>query len=459
MPESKGNEIAARKAALDILNALDRGHDLLDKVMEDFAGDRMSALSPEDRRLANAIVFGVLRWRRRLDWIIRQHAAMPLDKISPEIRNILRIALFQMLFLDRVPDFAAVDTSVEIAKRFVSIKSSRFVNGLLRNTLRKLPSDINAILPDDAVAALAVSSSFPDWLIHRWVSRHGIDETARLCEAMNQIPPLTIRTNTLKIDRQSLMAMLYEVCEDVYKTEYTPDGLSFYSPVKPIDQLAPFKNGLFQVQDEAAQVASYLLLPEPNETILDACAGLGGKTGHIAQLMENSGKIFAVDKDEEKLTRLTNEMNRLGISIVNTCPINFDQPDWQKLPETFDRILLDAPCSGLGVIRRNPDIKWAAHKKDLKRFAKRQLAYLDELSQRLAPSGILVYAVCTTEPEETDGIIEKFLKLHPEFGMVAGTSGLPGNFRKIVDHNGVFRSLPHMQGMDGFFAVRLKRRS
>jgi len=453
-----GDDIAARKIALDMLNHLARSDDLLDAVLEKFAGAQAD-ISPEDRRLVNALVFGALRWRRRLDWLIKEHANLPPAKISPEIRNILRIALFQVFYLDRVPDFAAVNTAVEMAKRFVSVKSSRFVNGLLRNTLRNQPADMDSILPADPVSALAIAHSFPDWLVHRWVGRYGLDETRRLCDAMNRIPPLTVRTNTLKTSRDELRAMLFGLCEKIFETEYAPAGLSFLGPAAPIDQMTPFRAGLFTVQDEAAQVVTHLLCPKPDETILDACAGLGGKTGHIAQLMENAGRIFAVDKDQQKLSRLADDMARLGIANVTILPVDMDNSDCQQLDTCFDRILLDAPCSGIGVIRRNPDIKWAAHKKDMARFAERQLRYLHAVSQWVAPAGILVYAVCTIEPEETDHVIEHFLKTHSQFELVTDASTLSEKIQPIIDANGFFRSLPHMHGMDGFFAARLKRRS
>ena len=458
MPDKKESPIESRKAAMDILAALEKSDELLDTIIDRFSHEH-TALSPQDRRLANAIVFGVLRWRRRLDWIIRQYATIAPARISPSIRNILRIALFQIIFLDRVPDFAAVDTAVEMSKKLVSVKASRFVNGLLRNTVRKLPPDIHSILPDDPVAALAISQSFPDWLIHRWINRFGIEETTRLCGAMNQIPPVTIRTNTLKIGRKALMEVLKHECATIYETEYAPGGLSFFSPAKPIDQLSGFSGGLFQVQDEAAQIISHMLCPHPNETILDACAGLGGKTGHIAQLMKNTGKILAIDKDNEKLAKLAGEMKRLQVSNVKVRQMTLDMENHQQLPEFFDRVLLDAPCSGLGVIRRNPDIKWAINKKDLTRFAKRQHAYLDMLSRNVAPGGLLLYSVCTTEPEETDAVIEIFLKNHPEFKMLSDKSDLPVSLQTIVNDSGIFKSLPHIHPMDGFFAARLKRHS
>ena len=457
MPNPKDTDITARKAALDILNTLDQGRDLLDTAMESVSGQPSAGFSPPDRKLVNAIVFGVLRWRRRIDWIIGQYAAIPEKKISPEIMNILRIALFQIFFLDRVPDYAVVNTAVEMAKRLVSVKSSRFVNGVLRNLLRNRPFDLATVLPEDPLMALAVSQSFPDWLIRRWVDRFGISETGRLCEAMNQIPPVTVRANTLQTNRESLQEMLAAACDTLHPTRYSPVGISFHGPHLSIDQLPPFRKGWFQVQDEAAQLVSNLLSPRPGETVLDACAGMGGKTGHIAQLMENIGTLLAVDKDREKLARLDAEMQRLGIRIVKSRPMDLGTPDWQNLPTGFDRILLDAPCSGTGVIRRNPDIKWATDKKDLSRFANRQLLYLQTLAPYVAISGILVYAVCSMEPEENEAVIEKFLKMHPEFVKLTNTSELIGNMAEFIDAAGYFRSFPHIHQMDGFFAVRLKR--
>jgi 16S rRNA (cytosine967-C5)-methyltransferase len=276
---------------------------------------------------------------------------------------------------------------------------------------------------------------------------------------MNRIPPVTVRPNILKVSRDELRAMLFGMGENISETPYAPAGLSFWGPAAPIDQLAPFQAGLFTVQDEAAQVATHLLCPEPGETVLDACAGLGGKTGHMAQLMGNTGRILAIDKDPQKLSGLAEEMARLGITNVSIRRMNLSTPDWAEPPPRFDRILLDAPCSGIGVIRRNPDIKWAAHKKDLARFADRQLSYLRAVSQWVAPSGILVYAVCTIAPEETDQVIERFLKTHPQFESAAEGSGLSEKMQQLIDTQGFFRSLPHIHGMDGFFAARLKRRS
>jgi 16S rRNA (cytosine967-C5)-methyltransferase len=459
MPKARTESITARRTALEILNRVEQTGRTLDQVLEERAPEMLQNLSPADRRLVNAIVYGVLRWRRRLDRLIQEHANMPAARISPGIGNILRIAAFQISFLDRVPDFAVVDTSVELAKQTVSVKSGRFVNGLLRNLLRSRPLEMDALLPADPVHAMAIRLSFPDWLARRWVRRFGIEEAVRLCEALNWIPPLTVRTNTLRISRDDLKEMLGPDCEGVSTTPYAPEGLFFAAPSKPIDQLQAFCRGFFQVQDEAAQLVSRLLSPKPGETILDACSGMGGKTGHIGQLMNNTGAVFAADKQAHKLERLAAEMERLSISIVKTRRLDLDDPSPEGLPHSFDRILLDAPCSGTGVIRRNPDIKWVRAKQDLARFARRQLAYLCALADRVASGGMLVYAVCSMEPEETSQVVENFLKIHPEFAIVADVPDFnEKEAASPMDEKGFFVSLPHLHGMDGFFAVRMKRK-
>ncbi len=450
-------ETAARKAALDVLNALDEKAALLDSVLDSPSAEGLSILSRTDRNLANAIIYGVLRWRRLLDRLIKKNSSLPPEKISPQILNILRIAVFQILFLDRVPDFAAVDTSVEIAKLFASKKGTKFVNGVLRGLIRSRPPELESLMPQDAEAALGVSRSFPDWLVRRRIKRLGIRETEKLCDAENKIPPLTLRTNTLKTDRKSLENELSGVCRRTYAAPYAPLGICIEGPSIPLEKMEPFRTGLFQVQDEAAQLVAHFLSPAPGETVLDACAGMGGKTGHIAQLMENEGSLYAADSDAGKLEILEKEMDRLGVTMVNTLEMNLESPDRERLPDFFDRILLDAPCSGIGVIRRNPDIKWKRKKKDIERCAGRQLRLLEALCSRVKPSGILVYAVCSTEPEETVDTIEKFLKAHPDFEVSAEPYAGAGRLGEILDERGFFLSMPHVHNMDGFFAVRLRR--
>jgi 16S rRNA (cytosine967-C5)-methyltransferase len=224
-----------------------------------------------------------------------------------------------------------------------------------------------------------------------------------------------------------------------------------------IPDLPAFKNGWFQVQDEAAQLVSLLLNPQPEESVLDACAGLGGKTAHLAQLMQNKGNIAAMDKDERKLHQLGLEMQRLGISIVDTTCLDLNIRLDTKQQGDFDRILLDAPCSGLGVLRRNPDIKWKSSESDLRRHAGVQKRFLENLAPLVKPNGILVYAVCSIEPEENETVINAFLKKYPEFVIDKSLGKLPETLHSLVEPATGFKTLPHLNHMDGFYFVRLKR--
>jgi 16S rRNA (cytosine967-C5)-methyltransferase len=245
--------------------------------------------------------------------------------------------------------------------------------------------------------------------------------------------------------------------EHISPSADAPDGVIMRKPKRPIAELPAFKNGWFQVQDEAAQLVSLLLDPQPGESVLDACAGLGGKTAHLGQLMKNRGNITAMDKDENKLQQLAHEMQRLGVSIV--CPTRHDLylTPGTKLESHFDRILLDAPCSGLGVLRRNPDIKWKSGEADLKRHARVQKRFLENLVQLIKPNGILVYAVCSVEPEENEAVIDAFLKKYREFVIDNSSGKLPKTLHTKVEPASGFKTLPLLNQMDGFYFVRLKR--
>jgi 16S rRNA (cytosine967-C5)-methyltransferase len=253
------------------------------------------------------------------------------------------------------------------------------------------------------------------------------------------------------------MKSLASQAEQLRPTPYSPDGISLIRPATSITELSAFQSGWFQVQDEAAQLVSLLLDPQAGETILDACAGLGGKTGHIAQLMKNEGAVVALDHHAEKLARLEAEMPRLGITIARTVCGNLEQPDLLPQLDSFDRVLLDAPCSGLGVVRRNPDIKWRASSDNFAELKARQLALLENVSRRVKSSGVLVYAVCSPEPEETDEVVNEFLKSNSKFVIDKQFRSLPDKMLSIQAVDGWFRTFPHHSHMDGFSFVRLKR--
>jgi 16S rRNA (cytosine967-C5)-methyltransferase len=446
----------ARKSALDLLNTLDKGRRTLDSILEDYS--RPGALSSrQERALFQALVYGVLRWRGRLDYIISHFSSTRFNKINPAVLNILRLALFQIIYLDRIPDSAAVNTAVELAKRPAAPWVVRYVNGLLRTAARQYRNVAFPDLNKDAIAAIAAIKSFPEWIIRNWLDRYGLENTGLLCDSLNDIPPLTVRTNTLKASRRQLMEALRSEAEQVQPTPYAPDGVTFINPAASIPELSAFKAGWFQVQDEAAQLVSLLLDPQPGETVLDACAGLGGKTGHIAQLMKNKGIVVALDVDESKLLRLKTDMKRLGVSILATLGHNLEQEWPRHQPQGFDRVLLDAPCSGLGVLRRNPDIKWRSSKKNLRKFYTRQLRLMENASRLVKPSGILVYAVCSPEPEENEMVINDFLKIHTDYIISKESGRLPENLHSMAREPGVLKTFPHLRQMDGFYSVRLQR--
>jgi 16S rRNA (cytosine967-C5)-methyltransferase len=448
----------ARKVALEALNILDSGHLTLDAVMEDVAND-FSSTPRRERALLQALVYGVLRWKGRLDYIVSRFSRSPLDKIDPKVLNILRLGLFQIIYLDRIPDSAAVNTAVNMVKASGATWAAGFVNALLRRTIREYPSVVFPDIKHDALAALSVNHSFPRWIIKKWHQRYGLKKTARLCDAINAIAPITVRTNRLKTTPPELMKSLTAETQQVAQTSYCRDGVTFYNPAVPIAQLQSFKAGWFQVQDEAAQLVSLLLNPKPGEMVLDACAGLGGKTGHIAQLMKNKGVLIALDLDGAKLKRLEAEMQRLAVSIVSTLTHDLENSNEGPEPNTFDRVLLDAPCSGLGVMRRHPDIKWRASKRTPLPFKQRQMKLLKNASRLVKPGGILVYAVCSPEPEENEAVINDFLKNYKQFDIDNKCGKLPERVCAQAVSEGCLRTYPDLTQMDGFFAVRLKRGS
>jgi 16S rRNA (cytosine967-C5)-methyltransferase len=446
----------ARTISLDILNTLDQGNNTLDNILDEVLSLH-AFFSKKDRALLQAVVYGVLRWQARLDWIIAHFSAAPLKRIDPKVMNILRLGLFQIIYLDRIPVSAAVNTSVEMAKSVKRPHVVRFVNGLLRNAAKNYQQVSYPDANRDPVSALATQKSFPEWLVKRWLNRFGLENAGLLCDAVNTIPPVTIRCNTLKTDRNTVLKCVEKDVERAECTPYSPVGVFLSNPKRSIPKIKAFENGMFQVQDEAAQLVTFLLHPRPGETVLDACAGLGGKTGHIAQMMENRGTLIAMDSNENKLLRLLSEMHRLGISSVTTRVHDLNDPTDDKSKRKFDRILLDAPCSGLGVLRRNPDAKWRTKESDLIRQSKRQAIFLDNLAHLVKPNGILVYCVCSTEPEENEAVVKGFLNTHRNFAIEHKPEGLPDKARSLLTGNGYLKSFPHFHNMDGFFAVCMKR--
>jgi len=445
----------ARRSAATLLEKLSQDRCTLQALLDEIDGSGVIR-DPRDRDLLQALVFGVLRWQGRLDFILSRFSKTPFHKIDLGVLVLLRLALFQILFLTRIPPSAAVHSAVEIAKAAAGPWVAPFVNAVLRRAARE---HAGVVFPDretHPVAALSMEHSCPEWLVARWVGRYGVEAAAGLCVAVNELPPLTLRANTLKTSRDELAAAVQPFAAKTVPAGTAPDAVHVSGLTVALRDLEAFHQGWFQVQDEAAQIVSILLDPQPGEVVLDACAGRGGKTGHMAQLMQDRGCLIALDQSASRLSQLKDEMRRLGILSVSACEADLMQPDACKGLGPFGRILLDAPCSGLGTLRRNPDIKWSAHKQDLQRYHRIQIGLLDRVSGMLKPEGAIVYAVCSTEPEETVDVVRTFVDRNRNFRIDCDAEGLPHPIRPLVDAQGFLQTYPRLSYMDGFFAVRMR---
>lgn len=427
-----------------------RPRDILDRLSE--------GLDRRDRAFLMEILYGVLRRRDTLDWVLRRFLKKP-GRLRPATAQNLRAGLYQILYM-RVPDWAAVNEAVAAEKR-----GKALVNAVLRSAVRERESIDkemgelrNAALKADTaeaerIRAIAIATSHPAWLIRRWVRRLGPGAALELAEANNEIPPLTLRANTLRTSSEGLLERLREINVKAETTRWSPEGVRLEGGAHSFRELAGL-HGLAVVQDEAAQLVSHMLRPETGEKVLDACAAPGGKATHLAQLMGDGGEVVAVDTDEKRISRLRENIEALGIRSITVVKGDVRELCASGTLGFFDRVLVDAPCSSLGVVRRNPDVKYRHRASDLARFKALQLELLEAASRVLTKGGSLLYASCSTEPEEGEQVAEEFLKRREDFYIIKDV---------VLDgfhvEGGFFRTYPHVHGMDGFFAAALGRRA
>ncbi len=413
-------------------------------------------ISSLDIALLTELVYGVIRWLGKLDYIIGLLVDKKIKK--KEILNILRIGLYQLLFLDSVPDYAAISEAVNIAKTLYGQGIAGFVNAILREFSRNRNNLHYPVKEKSPISYIATNYSFPKWLVEKWVDEFGLDYTEKLCHKLNHIPFLTIRANTLKTTREDLILRLENRNIEVTPTKYSPTGITLLTNLNPA-AVPEFDSGLFTVQDEGAQLISYLLDPKPGEKILDACSAPGGKSTHIAELMQNRGEVIACDINHSRLKLVESQSRKLGTEIVKT--IQGDASTEVLLNENytgeFDKILVDAPCSGLGTIRRNPDVKWKKTWENILELSEIQFKILSQVSRRLKTDGIIVYAVCTLMPEENEKVSERFLNMNPEFEIDLVLKSIPWINPAFLNENGLFISDPVRHNMDAFFAVRFRK--
>lgn len=457
----------ARSQAFFLLNKLQQRKHTLDYYLEEL--DRKAVFSDKrERALFNALVYGVLRQRARLDYVLKQFSSKPLANLDVEVLNILRLALFQIMFMDKIPESAAVNTAVDITKQYKP-KAAGFVNAVLR---KSVAGYANVGLPDDKdnlIQYFSVKYALPQWLVSRWLKCFGRENLEHIAAGINELPPLTLRVNTLKTNMADLVTQLENHAEHVSMGAHAAAALNLTKTSLAVPDLPGYDTGLFLVQDEAAQLTVTLVSPQPGETILDTCAGIGGKSLSMAIAAQNQAQIWATDMTAAKLNRIKEESLRLGLTPPETRTVDWLRP----LPEIsarlcdepgksllFDKVLVDAPCSGLGVLRRNPDTKWARRENDLQTLAQRQLAILQNAAAFVKPGGILVYTVCSTEPEETITISEKFLKNNPNFIINNANHDLPAVFcDKTKLNSGGFCTYPKCSDMDGFFMLCFKQQN
>lgn len=399
----------------------------------------LSEYKTTEKGFIRGLVWGVVRHLNTLDFIINS-LLKKSSAIPPQVRNALRLGIYQLLYSsDQVPAYAAVNESVAIIAGSKNKSKKGMVNAILREVERKKDSLIWPDEKKDPVKYISIKYSNPEWLTARWLKRFGRDKTIKLCELNNAVPNLCIRVNLLKISRSDLKAELEKENVLSCETQYSPCGLMFSSNPE-IEKLESYRKGLFVVQDEASQLVSLMLDPQEGETILDLCSGSGAKTTHLAQIAKNNAQLISVDNSKKQLYRLNDNIRLLGIKNVKI--LNTDAMSLRDIKA--DRILFDSPCSGLGVIRRKPDIKWNRQEEDIvSRYPKLQKEILFHCAGLLKNGGVIVYSTCSIEPEENEEVIKEFLDKHADFTL-----------EKTWMPNLI---LPFEYDMDGFFMARLRK--
>jgi len=441
------SSINPRESALRILHEIETQGSFANEAIQFFSQNLF--LSSLDRRFISELVHGTTKMRRRLDYVLSLFLERKLEELTPWIRNILRMGIYQIDFMDKVPESAAVDESVKLAKNFGHKGTVALVNAVLRSYLRDRSRVSFPSWEEDKVENIALFYSFPNWMVERWLEIFGEDETIKLCEAFNQRPRLSLRINSLKIDSKELEDFFQREKIKFKQSKFIKDFYSIESKID-LNHFPPLSEGWVYFQDESAGLAVELLDPQPGECIVDLCAAPGGKATFIAEKMNDEGTVIAVDSNARRLKLIRENCKRLRIESVLLCcadALNFSC-------HPVDRILIDAPCSALGTLGRNSDARWRKEKEDLLRLQKLQLGILSNSAELLKDGGVLVYSTCTNTPEENDQVINKFLRQRKDFKLKDSSLFV---HPEVVDRNGFVRTLPHVHKTDGSFACRLEK--
>jgi 16S rRNA (cytosine967-C5)-methyltransferase len=449
-------------AAYEVLRTVNGGRADLPNAL---ARARAGLADERDRALAGEIATGTLRWQAAFDYVVEQFARRPAAKLDPEVLDILRLTMFQMLHLDRVPASAAVNDAVNLTRRASKKSAAPLVNAVLRRVNRErgklpLPPRPTRIsfgnTPTKEVRVpidyLSVTLSHPKWLIERWLERHGFEAAEAWAQFDNTPAALTLRANTLRTARDELAEKLAGYGVETAPTRFAPDGLIVRAGNPLLTPLA--SEGLFVVQDEASQLIAVFASPQPGERVLDVCASPGGKTTAMAAMMGDRGAIVACDVRPRRVDLLSRGVAASGATCVSI--VQADAARILPFRAAFDTVLLDAPCSGLGTLRRDPDIRWRRTEAELPALADAQLAMLTHAGAVLRVSGRLVYSTCSSEPEENEAVVARFLETHPGFSP-ADAANLSPRVQPFLTPDGHLRTLPFQHGLEAFFAAMLVR--
>ncbi|MGD1873828.1 MAG: 16S rRNA (cytosine(967)-C(5))-methyltransferase [Mastigocoleus sp.] len=438
-----------------------------------------------NRRLMTELVYGSIRRARTLDVLINQLATKKVDKQPKDLRTILHLGLYQLRFAEKIPESAAVNTTVQLAKDNGFRGLSGFVNGLLRQYVRlskdgneplELPvlefseTDIqinNQTNIQSNIQTLGILHSFPDWIIQVWVEQFGWEETEKLCEWMNQTPTIDLRVNPLRTNLESVKTALKSAGVLCQPLPGIPQALRLIGNTGSIQKLPGFHEGWWSVQDASAQIVGHFLDPQPGEIIIDACAAPGGKTTHIAELMGDTGKIYACDRTASRLRKLKDNARRLQLGSIEV--LTGDSRNLQQFlgnvdqPYKADRVLIDVPCSGLGTLHRHADARWRQTPERVAELTSLQEELLTNVSEYVKPGGVLVYATCTLHPQENEEIIASFLTQNPnwqiekpDFSYSLNTSSNK-SLAQYYQQEGWMKIIPSIKNMDGFFVTRLRK--
>ncbi|WP_040924926.1 16S rRNA (cytosine(967)-C(5))-methyltransferase RsmB [Saccharibacillus kuerlensis] len=445
-------QVTAREAALNVLAGVDESgaysNLLLNRTLQ------QAELSPADAGLATELVYGTIARQATLDYFLNLFIKSGVKRLNPWVRGLMRMSLYQIKYLDRIPPHAAVNEAVEIAKKRGHQGIASMVNGVLRSVLREgdvleIPND----LPTNE--RIALQHSHPQWLVERWIAQYGEETAEAVCAANNEPPKVSIRINSLRGSREELLQELTDEGRSVRASELSPQGVIVESGGNMANDRF-YRDGRFSIQDESSMLVAEALAPEPGMSVLDCCAAPGGKTVHIAEKMKNHGRIVANDLHEHKQKLIAEQAERLGLSAIETSVGDALSLKDRFEQASFDRVLLDAPCSGFGVIRRKPDLRWAKTPDDAAAIARLQRQLLSSVAGLVKPGGILVYSTCTIEREENQRAVAEFLRDHADF--VAEPFDIPA-LENIPQAGGAgVQILPHQFGSDGFYIARLRRR-